>query len=319
MTQHDSEAPLTPPLPPQTPLSRKIIGWTAVLVSTSAACYWSVWGSIETFHEGWYYDTLLKNIALSLGQYMLPSLVFIIAACIAIRWPRIGALLHIAAAAVAAWFFRNAAFIVIYPFIVVPFTGMGIAYWLGRPRPRRRAAMLAIGLPLVVALVAGSGPAYRVSQRIDDGDRAARRITQNGIDLVWAPEGPGWPLNGAPWEEAKRRCTHLSEDGLTLADTPQNIWRLPTVDEAVRSMQRHGQNSEGTWDPAARKTEYRVTPDKESPLWSTRSKVIYWWTADAADDKKAFMIVYDGQVWPRPKDAGWAYLGYRAVKDPPHL
>ncbi|MFA6239766.1 MAG: hypothetical protein WC655_02480, partial [Candidatus Hydrogenedentales bacterium] len=125
MTLRDSEGPPTRPLPPPTSLSRKIIGWTAVLVSTSVACYWSVWGSIETFHEGWYYDSLLKNIALSLGQYMLPSLVFIITACIAIRWPRIGAFLHFGAAAVAAWFFRNAAFIVIYPFIAGPLIIMG--------------------------------------------------------------------------------------------------------------------------------------------------------------------------------------------------
>ena len=32
------------------------------------------------------------------------------------------------------------------------------------------------------------------------------------------------------------------------------------------------------------------------------------------DDEKAYIIVYDGKVWPRDKDFGPAYLGYRCVK-----
>jgi hypothetical protein len=55
-------------------------------------------------------------------------------------------------------------------------------------------------------------------------------------------------------------------------------------------------------------------PDKESPLWDKYSKVIYWWTATGMDDKNAYIIVYNGQVWPRPKKAHWDYLGFRAVK-----
>jgi hypothetical protein len=74
-------------------------------------------------------------------------------------------------------------------------------------------------------------------------------------------------------------CQYLSEDGLTLASMPQHIWRLPTVDEAVRSMARHVQNSGGVWDADIAKATYKTTPDKESPLWNVRSQVIYWWTA----------------------------------------
>lgn len=297
-------------------LWRRILGWFAVALSTLAAGHWALWGSIETFHEGWYYDSLLENIALSLAQYLMPSLVFVVGACIAIRWPRAGGLLHALAALGAAWFFRNAALVVLLPLIVCPLLLMGVAYALGRPRPRRYAALAVVAIPAAVALVAGAGPAWRVAHRVDDGGRSARRIAQNGVDLVWAPAGPGWPERGVSWDEARRICDHLNADGLTLADAPQHIWRLPTADEAVRSMQRHGENAGGSWNPATRLASYTTPPDKESPLWDTRSQVIYWWTADEAGERRALMIVYDGKVWPRPKDARWGYLGFRAVKSP---
>jgi hypothetical protein len=150
---------------------------------------------------------------------------------------------------------------------------------------------------------------------VDDGDRSARRVAGNGVDLIWAPEGPGWPANGLTWEEAKRRCRHLTEDGLSLAQTPQDIWRLPTLEEAVRSMHRHGRTSGGSWDSARARASYQRTPDKESPLWNIHSQVIYWWTATEANEGEAYIIVYDGQVWPRPKGARWGYLGFRAVRD----
>lgn len=88
-------------------------------------------------------------------------------------------------------------------------------------------------------------------------------------------------------------------DGLALADTPQDIWRLPTVEEAVRSMTRHGMNSGGSWDAAHKRPIYQRTPDKESPLWNTNTKVIYWWTATEISDREAYIVVYNGQVWPR--------------------
>jgi hypothetical protein len=111
-------------------------------------------------------------------------------------------------------------------------------------------------------------------------------------------------------------CQHLSEDGLTLAPAPLHIWRLPTVGEAVRSMARHGQNSAGLWDAEIAKATYKTTPDKESPLWNIHSQVIYWWTATAVDEEHAYIIVYDGKVWPRAKQFAPAYLGFRCVKQP---
>jgi len=86
------------------------------------------------------------------------------------------------------------------------------------------------------------------------------------------------------------------------------------VDEAVRSMARHGQNSAGVWDAETAQASYAVTPDKESPLWNVHSQVIYWWTDTELENGRAYIIVYDGRVWPRAKDYGPAYLGFRCVK-----
>ena len=97
---------------------------------------------------------------------------------------------------------------------------------------------------------------------------------------------------------------------------PQHIWRLPTVDEAVRSMARQGQNSGGVWAAETAKATYETTPDKESPLWDMHSQVIYWWTATEADEGHAYIIVYDGKVWPRAKPFKPDYLGFRCVKQP---
>ena len=39
---------------------RKIAGWIAVVLSTVFTCLWALWGILENFHEGWYYESLLR-------------------------------------------------------------------------------------------------------------------------------------------------------------------------------------------------------------------------------------------------------------------
>jgi hypothetical protein len=167
---------------------------------------------------------------------------------------------------------------------------------------------------MLTLILSGISPAMKVSQRFDDGNLEARLVQTNGIELTWAPDGPGWPREGCNWYEAQKTCDFLNEDGSNLEISPQYIWRLPTVDEAVRSMARHGQNSGGEWDPENTEAIYETTPDKESPLWNVRSQVIYWWTATEIDEERAYIIVYDGKVRPRSKDFGPDYLGFRCVK-----
>jgi hypothetical protein len=290
----------------------QILGWTAVAFSTIAASFWAFWGIIENFHEGWFYRGVWMNIAMMLAQYLMPSILFVAAALIAIRWPPIGASIHLLCAFLALWFFRHAFAVVAW--IAVPLMLISIAYALGRATPRRWAVGVVMAVPFITMVVFGTEPVIRLSQRIDDSDRSARRIRQNGVDLIWAPQGPGWPDNGMTWDEAMRHSRYLTEDGRSLAATPQNIWRLPTTDEAVRSMQLHGNNSGGSWNAVRGIASYQRKPDKESPLWDVHSKVIYWWTSTEVNNEKANIIVYNGQVSSRQKRAHQGYLGFRAVK-----
>ena len=287
----------------------------AVGLSTAITCFWAFWGIAENFHEGWYHASLLSNLGLMFVQYLSPMLIFMGVTLISIFWPRLGAGLHVVLALLVAWFFQSLTNPVTLLFLV-PLIGLGVLYWFGRPQPRKLAITLAIGLPMLALTVFGIAPARRVSLRLDDGNLQARLVPGNGVGLVWAPDGPGWPRAGADWYEAMRVCRYLDEDGLALSAVPQEIWRLPTVDEAVRSMARHGQNSGGAWDPESARATYETTPDKESPLWNVHSQVIYWWTAIEVDEEQAYIIVYDGKVWPRAKDFGPDYLGYRCVRPP---
>ena len=294
---------------------RQIVGWIAVGFSTAITCIWAFWGIIENFHEGWYYESWLSNMGLMFVQYLSPMLIFMVVTLISIFWPRFGGGLHVIFALLSAWFFQaftNAATFL----LILPLSGLGALYWFGRPQPRKIAVSLAVGLPILTLIISGTEPVLRVSQRIDDSNLNARLEHGNGVDLIWAPDGPGWPRTGVNWYEAQQVCQHLSEDGLTSTSVPQHIWRLPTVDEAVRSMARHGQNSTGVWDAEITQATYKTTPDKESPLWNAHSQVIYWWTATAVDEDHAYIIVYDGKVWSRSKQFAPAYLGFRCVKQP---
>ena len=232
---------------------------------------------------------------------------------ISIIWPRFGAGLHCVIALFAIWFFdafSNAATFL----IILPLVGLGTMYWFGRPEPRKAAIWVIVGLPILTLILSGISPALRVSHRVNDDNLQARLVSGNGVDLIWAPDGPGWPREGNDWYEAQFACQYLSEDGLTIATSPVDIWRLPTVEESVRSMARHGVNSNGEWNGVTATAIYETTPDKESPLWNVHSQVIYWWTITEVDEDHAYIIVYDGKVWPRSKQFGPAYLGFRCVK-----
>ena len=294
---------------------RLLLGWIAVGLSTIITCFWAFWGIIENFHEGWYFESWLSNLGLMFVQYLSPMLIFMGLTLISIFWPRFGAVLHFIFALLATWFFRAFSNPVMF-LLIAPLIGFGALYWFGRPQPRKLAVALAVGFPILILIISSIEPVLRVSQRIDQDNLQAQLVSGNGVELIWAPDGPGWPRAGTSWDEAQRACLYLGEDGLALAPTPQEIWRLPTVDEAVRSMARHGHNSGGEWDEEFTKATYDTTPDKESPLWNIYSQVIYWWTSMEVDDERAYIVVYDGRVWPRTKQLSQDYLGFRCVQKP---
>jgi hypothetical protein len=291
--------------------ARRILGWVATGISTLLASLWAFWGAIENFHEGWYSTSVFENLVMMIIQYGGPMLVFLILTSLALRFPIAGGLLHIALGFGIALFFGRGAGVFM---IGIPLAVLGLLYVFGRPSPRKRAYQIAIGLPVLIYLGSSVEPVIRVAGRQDDGIREARTVEGNGVSLIWAPEGPGWPNRGIRWEEAQRICSHLTEDGKSLADSVLNVWRLPTIDEAVRSLSRHGTNCGGVWDPIRMEATYETMPDKESPLWDTHSPIIYWWTSTEKDSASVFRIVFNGGVHAMPKDLRMGSMAFRAVR-----
>ena len=293
---------------------RRLLGWIAVGLSTLISCAWAAWGIIENFHEGWYFESLPLNIGLMMAQYLSPMLVFVGLGMASAAFPRLGAILHIVLALCVAIFFdafKNTVILL----LIIPLVGLGLLFAIGTVRPVRHAFLVQLVLPVLALAVFGVSPAVRVAHRYDDGILLARAVQGNGVDLVWAPAGPGWPKSGGDWFEAQQTCRRLNSGGRSFEPSDQGIWRLPTIDEAVRSMTRGGLNSGGEWDVQTRTASYANTPDKESPLWNVYSQVIYWWTATSTDRDHAFIIAYDGNVWQRSKTLGTGDLGFRCVKE----
>lgn len=213
--------------------------------------------------------------------------------------------------------------------------------------------LLAVGPPLLILIGWSIQSLPIVLTRVDDRDREARLIEGNGVTLVWAPEGPGWnwrqDYGGFPsWNmialyglppvgmgdkpghdprmgvyasaeemESYNVCLYLSENGLTLAPTPQNIWRMPTVDDYARSFARHGENAGCIWRGKGHdRMECEILPDKETPLWAPDLDPIYYWAAEEYDDREAYFVSYNGWVNTAYKTGGNPRHSYRCVRDP---
>jgi len=291
-----------------------ILGWIAVGISTAIASFWAYWGIVENFHEGWYFESLLQNISLMFIQYLSFPIIFILLTLIAIRWRRIGGSILFVTAIGLGVFLSGAHFSVL-ALILPPLVILSLLFWFGRPAPRRYAYIIPVIIPVIIMFSLGIPNVVKVSQRLNDGDFNARLVEANGTELIWAPAGPGCPDHGVTWDEANRICKYLSSDGMVIEDTPQNIWRLPTVDEAVSSMTRRGANAGGIWNPETDKASYEIEPDKETPLWNPHSQIIYYWTSIEINEQRAYIVVYDGAVHSKNKRNADS-LGFRAVKFP---
>lgn len=304
--------------------TKNILGWIAIGFSLVISSFWAYWGINESFHEGWHMGTLWKNIGGAFA-YLIPMFVTIAISIYALISPTGGGLIYFAFGIIFSIFVVTNwsshwtsvwTALTWFP-VTVLLIIIGIFYWIARPKPKKLTYSLVIGVPLLIVIGLGIEPAIRVTGRVDDGIRDARLVEGNGVRLIWAPAGPGWPEHSVNWEKAKQTCLYLSEDGKTLMKTPQKIWRLPTVEEAVRSMARHGRNCGGEWDPKKERAKYKIKPDKESPLWDTKSQIIYWWTSTEKDENTVYAIVYNGVVYSVEKDFQIGSRSFRAVKEPP--
>lgn len=296
--------------------AKNATGWIGVFITVIISGLWSYWGAFENFHEGWYSKSIWENIFMLLFQYLLFAWLFTVLALIGLRWKKAGLVVHLLSGAFCFWFFRGAVFSVVGLMVVIPFIVLGALYYFGEPIPKRLAYIIIIAVPLIIITAISIPQGVRISKRVNDNDLGIRVIKTLNYSLSWAPRGPGWPDRGVSWEEACRICVHLSADGKNVMIEPQNIWRLPTVEEAVGSMSLRYNNSEGRWNEEEGKAYYKYIPDKESPLWDVYSKVIYYWTSEtvADDDRLAYIVVYNGGVYKRSKIQNQSYLSFRAVK-----
>ncbi len=297
-----------------------IAGAVAVALNVIAACTWAFWSTCEAFHEGWIASSLLGNILMTLA-YLLPCIATVLLGVCAVLRPRwIGvACIALGLALVAWWtyacwpirpfFFTNILTEAAYVLVL-----LGILYRIASFPRRKLPILLLICVPALVSIACAIEPISRLRTRVDDGILTERTIVGNGVTLKWAPRGPGWPENGCTWNQAVDACRRLSADGLTLEEKPVDIWRLPTIDEAVRSMTRAGENAAGILDQNTMKQAYARNPDKESPLWQPKSKIIYLWTATEAANDRAYFIAANGFVRTRPKTLAMGSHSFRAVR-----
>jgi hypothetical protein len=308
-----------------------VLGWLAVGISTFISSLWAFWGIYESFHEGWYFKSLSQNLALTTA-YLALMLVLVALSVIALHWPRTGGSLYqLFGVGFCVWILITRR--VLTPNVVLgwlpallPVLVVGGLFWVGRPTPLGLAYKVSVLLPLLVAVGFAIEPATRIAGRIDDGNRGLRIVQGNGVKLVWAPEGPGWPnpdprdrtwvkqWRGPTWEEAQEACRYLTADGTAIAKTPQDIWRLPTVEEVVGSMTRHGTNCGGLWNPTRAEASYTTKPDKESPLWNPYSPIIYWWTSSQPGKSQAYSVDFNGKIYNRNKESNLGSQGFRAVR-----
>jgi hypothetical protein len=287
------------------------IGWAAVVVSMALSCFWAMWGAIENFHEGWYYREWYRNVGLMLVQY-LPWMFLPMGAALAALWRWwAGLALHLALAAGVIALMGVSSFGARW--IALPVIVLGLLHVWARPSPVRWAQYVLVVAPVLTAVVSGAYPAWRVFTRPSTVDESALRITRPGLDLVWAQAGPGWGY-GASWDDAVRRCRSLTADGSALSPTTVGAWRLPSVEEAARSMTYRGRDAAGRWNARTSTTSFSVQPDKEAPLWNPFSHVIYLWTSTERDAQSAYFIAYNGIANPRRKAFYPAYQGYRCVR-----
>ncbi len=170
----------------------------------------------------------------------------------------------------------------------------------------------------------GIGPSKAAGRLLPGANLSWNDIAFYGVPPVGFGEKAGYEDRDATAAdmEATGLCRYLSEDGLTLMTEPQDIWRMPTTDEIVRSLVRDGENAGCTWDGESESANCRITPDKETPLWVPSWSPIYYLSGDEFDEHEAWYVPYTGGHWSgglisgQRKSWGNPRHGYRCVREP---
>ena len=207
--------------------------------------FWSFWGIIENFHEGWYFISIWKNIFLMFIQYLSITIILTILALISIKWHKIGGILWMFGWLGFSYFIffgGNIPFtfgrLLIWLPVTIPLVLIGLSFYFYEIKNKKTAYILIISIPLLIIFTLGIPNLLRVNKRYNDHNFRLRIVKGNRVKLAWAPKGPGFPEKGVNWFEAMRRCLYLSEQGDKLLKEEQNIWRLSTREEIVKSLTR---------------------------------------------------------------------------------
>ncbi len=175
---------------------------------------WAFWGSAEMYYEGW--GTSFSGTV----RYLIPVLVCMILASLALTWPKVGGwVIIVLGTGFTAWWWGLAysrgwlnwrwalstfpvsgILIVIGAlFILVAKRRRSISHKPAQPWWRKNLSyLLVLGIPLLVFLGVSIYYFPILITRVDDGERGARLIEGHGVKLIWAPQGPGWNWK-QPW------------------------------------------------------------------------------------------------------------------------
>lgn len=324
------------------------------------------------YHEGWWGPFYIRLV------YLIPGTAFLLLTLVGIKWPGVGGWLIVIFGGLFAVMFMDIHFVegkltvdrdLTGSLVSAPLVFLGVLLliegrnqkgriergWIPPTRWRQRNFwyLLAIFPPLVIAIAMSAYSLPFVLTRMDDGERGARLIKGNGVDLVWAPEGPGWnwkqDYGGYPsWnmialygvepigfeekpgydlkkgefatEEDMLKynlCLYLNEDGTNLETEIQNIWRMPSIDDYARAFARHGVNAGCVWQGVGyEQMSCEIKPDKETPLWAPDLEPIYYWAAEESSERNAYFVSYNGWVNATYKAGGNPRHSYRCVRAP---
>lgn len=342
-------------------MERRFAGPFAWLILVFLTGFWTYWSFLEMFHEGWWGGSWERL------RYLIPAGTCYALCVLNVVVPRIGAFLLLAVGVTfGTWWTAlqvargsNLWNLIIIACLSFGLAVVGVVLFVERVRMRRAhvrrgrwRVWTALGVPLALGIGITAVRLPAVMSRVDDGRRDARRIEGKGVELIWAPAGPGWGrgmghADGHPsWDaialygvepmgfDATKRSPggsehatlddmrrtgasrYLAEDGLRMMPEPVDAWRMPSVDEITRSLVRRGTNAGGRWNGELGRIEFEVEPDKETPLWDPQASPIYLWAFDESSASHAYYVSYNGWVGHQPKSFGNPRHGYRFVKDP---
>jgi len=169
----------------------------------------------------------------------------------------------------------------------------------------------------------GIGTSRAAGRLLPGANLSWNDIAFYGVPPVGFGDKPGYEGRHATQEnmETTGLCRYLSEDGTTLMTEPQDIWRMPTTDEIVRSLVRGGENAGCTWDGESGNADCSRQPNKDTPLWAPDEAPVYYWSADEYDEESAWYVPYTGggryggAIYHQPKSWGNPRHGYRCVRE----